>query len=226
MSKNALKVLTGIFAVIVLSLLLITFSVDRVVKSGIEENGSELLQTAVTVDKVSISLFNGSGTLEGFKVHNPEGFSDASALYIEEASVKLDLGSLLSDQVVVNEVIINSPDIFFEQEGVGVNLRELSNNMNSAQEGSQENSETKLVVERLVVTDGKITVSSSLNRNGSTEVSLSEITINDIGGDGNNTVRQTIEEILKPIFQKATEDALKDGVTEQIKDKVMDLFDN
>lgn len=226
MSKNTLKVLTGIFAVIVLSLLLITFSVDRVVKSGIEESGSELLQTAVTVDNVSISVFNGSGTLDGLKVQNPEGFSDASSLFIKEVSIKMDIASLLSDQVVVNEVVVNSPDIFFEQEGVGVNLRELSNNMNSYEDESQENSATKLIVERLVVTDGKITVSSSLNRNGSTEVSLSEITINDIGRDGNNTVKQTVEEILRPLFQKATEDALRSGVTEQVKDKVMDLFDN
>lgn len=226
MSKNTLKVLSGIFAVIILSLLLITFTVDRVVKSGIEESGTEILQTAVTVDNVSISVFNGSGTLEGFKVQNPEGFSDASAMNIDEASIKIDLGSLLSDQVIVNEVVINSPDIYFEQEGMGVNLRELSKNMNSIQDESQENSETRLVVERLVVTNGKITVSSSLNRNGSTEVSLSEITINDIGRDGNNTVKQSVEEILRPLFQKAIEDALKSGVTEQLEDKVRELFGN
>ncbi len=226
MSKNTLKVLSGIFAVIILSLLLVTFTVDRVVKSGIEESGTEILQTAVTVDNVSISVFNGSGTLEGFKVQNPEGFSDASAMNIDEASIKIDLGSLLSDQVIVNEVVINSPDIYFEQEGMGVNLRELSKNMNSIQDESQENSETRLVVERLVVTNGKITVSSSLNRNGSTEVSLSEITINDIGRDGNNTVKQSVEEILRPLFQKAIEDALKSGVTEQLEDKVRELFGN
>ncbi|WP_103664251.1 DUF748 domain-containing protein [Gracilimonas amylolytica] len=226
MSKNTLKVLSGIFAAIILTLLLITFSVDRVVKTGIEESGSELLQTEVAVDKVSISVFGGSGTIEGLTIKNPESFSDESALFIQNASIKVDLGSLLSDQVIVNEIIINSPEILFEQEGVGINLKRLSDNMDAASGEPSESSETKLVVEHLRISEGKIVVNSSLNRDGSTEVSLSDITVNDIGRDGNNTVKQSVEEILRPLFQKAIEDALKSGVTEQIEDKVRDLFGN
>ena len=226
MSKNTLKVLSGIFAAIILTLLLITFSVDRVVKTGIEESGSELLQTEVAVDKVSISVFGGSGTIEGLTIKNPESFSDESALFIQNASIKVDLGSLLSDQVIVNEIIINSPEILFEQEGVGINLKRLSDNMDAASGELSESSETKLVVEHLRISEGKIVVNSSLNRDGSTEVSLSDITVNDIGRDGNNTVKQSVEEILRPLFQKAIEDALKSGVTEQIEDKVRDLFGN
>lgn len=226
MSKNTLKVLSGIFAAIILTLLLITFSVDRVVKTGIEESGSELLQTEVAVDKVSISVFGGSGTIEGLTIKNPESFSDESALFIQNASIKVDLGSLLSDQVIVNEIIINSPEILFEQEGMGINLKRLSDNMDAASGELSESSETKLVVEHLRISEGKIVVNSSLNRDGSTEVSLSDITVNDIGRDGNNTVKQSVEEILRPLFQKAIEDALKSGVTEQIEDKVRDLFGN
>ena len=63
MSKKTLKLTAG-FALVLLSLLLvITLSLDGMVKSGIERNGSELLQTRVTVDNVSISLFSGSGTI-------------------------------------------------------------------------------------------------------------------------------------------------------------------
>lgn len=226
MSKNTLKVLSGIFAAIILTLLLITFSVDRVVKTGIEESGSELLQTEVAVDKVSISIFGGSGTIEGLTIKNPESFSDESALFIQNASIKVDLGSLLSDQVIVNEIIINSPEVLFEQEGMGINLKRLSDNMDAASGEPSKSSETKLVVEHLRISEGKIVVNSSLNRDGLTEVSLSDITVNDIGRDGNNTVKQSVEEILRPLFQKAIEDALKSGVTEQIEDKVRDLFGN
>jgi hypothetical protein len=83
-----------------------------------------------------------------------------------------------------------------------------------------------LVIEHLQIRDGKVIVSSSLNRDRTTEVSLSDLTLNDIGREGNNTVKQSVREILTPLFQKAIEDALKSGVTEQIEDKVRDLFDN
>jgi hypothetical protein len=89
-----------------------------------------------------------------------------------------------------------------------------------------EDSETNLIIDHLKIIEGKVIVNSTLNRDQTTEVSLTDLTINDIGRDGNNTVKQSVKEILRPLFQKAIEDALKSGVTEQIEDKVRDLFNN
>ena len=226
MSKKTLKLTAG-FAVVFLSLLLvITLSLDSMVKSGIERNGSDLLQTRVTVDNVNISLFSGSGTINGFAVQNPENYSDESALYIEEASIKIDITSLLSDRIIVNEVKLNNPEVFFEQKGFGINLKTLSDNMGTDSQETPEDSETNLIIDHLKIIEGKVIVNSTLNRDQTTEVSLTDLTINDIGRDGNNTVKQSVKEILRPLFQKAIEDALKSGVTEQIEDKVRDLFNN
>ena len=226
MSKKTLKLTAG-FAVVLLSLLLvITLSLDGMVKSGIERNGSELLQTRVTVDNVNISLFSGSGTINGFAVQNPENYSDESALYIEEASIKIDVTSLLSDRIIVNEIKLNNPEILFEQKGIGINLNTLSDNMDIDSQETPEDSETNLIIDHLKINEGKVIVNSTLNRDQTTEVSLTDLTMNDIGRDGNNTVKQSVKEILRPLFQKAIEDALKSGVTEQIEDKVRDLFNN
>jgi len=226
MSKKILKLTAG-FAVVLLSLLLvITLSLDGMVKSGIERNGSELLQTRVTVDNVNISLFSGSGTINGFAVQNPENYSDESALYIEEASIKIDVTSLLSDRIIVNEIKLNNPEILFEQKGIGINLNTLSDNMDIDSQETPEDSETNLIIDHLKIIEGKVIVNSTLNRDQTTEVSLTDLTVNDIGRDGNNTVKQSVKEILRPLFQKAIEDALKSGVTEQIEDKVRDLFNN
>ncbi|HKK25366.1 MAG TPA: hypothetical protein VJ941_07030 [Gracilimonas sp.] len=226
MSKKTLKLTAG-FAVVLLSLLLvITLSLDGMVKSGIERNGSELLQTRVTVDNVNISLFSGSGTINGFAVQNPENYSDESALYIEEASIKIDVTSLLSDRIIVNEIKLNNPEILFEQKGIGINLNTLSDNMDIDSQETPEDSETNLIIDHLKIIEGKVIVNSTLNRDQTTEVSLTDLTVNDIGRDGNNTVKQSVKEILRPLFQKAIEDALKSGVTEQIEDKVRDLFNN
>lgn len=223
MKNKALKIGAGFVVVIIAGILLITLSLDGMIKSGIEENGSELLQTRVTVDKVSVSLFSGSGTISGFTVQNPEDFSDEPALYIEETSMKVDIRSLFTDQIVVNELIVESPDLFFEQIGVGVNLKKLNDNMDLA---SEESSETSLIIDYLLIEDGNVTVSSSLERERATEVTLAEFTLNDIGRDGNNTVKESVRQVLNPLLQKAMEEALKSGVTEQLEDKVRDLFDN
>jgi uncharacterized protein involved in outer membrane biogenesis len=222
--KNAtLKIVSGFVLVIIAAILVITLSLDGMIKSGIEENGSELLQTPVTVDNVSISLFGGSGVISGFAVQNPEGFSNEPALYIQEISMNMDIWSLFSDQIVVNEIMVKSPDLFFEQIGAGVNLKKLNDNMDLA---SEESSETSLIIEHLLVEDGKVTVSTSLERERKTEVSIAEFTLNDIGRDGNNTIKQTVRQVLKPLLQKAITEALKSGVTEQLENKVRGLFDN
>jgi len=226
MSKKILKLTAGFAVVILFLLLVITLSLDGMVKSGIERNGSDLLQTRVTVDNVNISLFNGSGTINGFSVQNPENYSDESALYIEEASIKIDITSLLSDRIIVNEIKLNNPEVFFEQKGFGINLKTLSDNMDIDSQETPEDSEANLIIDHLKISEGKIIVNSTLNRDQTTEVSLTDLTINDIGRDGNNTVKQSVKEILRPLFQKAIEDALKSGVTEQIEDKVRDLFNN
>lgn len=222
--KNAtLKIVSGFVLVIIAAILVITLSLDGMIKSGIEENGSELLQTPVTVDNVSILLFSGSGTISGFTIQNPEGFSNEPALYIQEISMNMDIWSLFSDQIVVNEIMVKSPDLFFEQIGVGVNLKKLNDNMDLA---SEESSETSLIIEYLLIEDGKVTVSTSLERERTTEVSLAEFTLNDVGRDGNNTIKQTVRQVLKPLLQKAMEEALRSGVVEQLENKVRNLFDN
>lgn len=223
MKNKALKIVAGFVVVIIAAILIMTLSLDGMIRSGIEENGSELLQTRVTVDNVSVSLFSGSGTINGFTVQNPEEFSDEPALYIQEASMKVDIWSLFTDQILVNEIIVKSPDLFFEQIGIGANLKTLNDNMDL---DFDEPSQTTLIIDYLLIEDGSVKVSTSLERERTTEVALSEFTLTDIGRNGNNTVKQTVRQVLKPLLQKAIEEALKSGVTEQLEDKVRDLFEN
>ncbi|MFD2531122.1 DUF748 domain-containing protein [Gracilimonas halophila] len=218
MKNKVLKIVGGFVVVIIAAILVITLSLDGMIRSGIEENGSELLQTQVTVDNVSVSIFSGSGTISGFTVQNPEGFSNEPALYIKEASMNMDIWSLFSDQIVVNEIIVKSPDLFFEEIGVGVNLKKLNETMDLA---SEESSETSLIIQYLLIEDGNITVSSSLERERTTEV-----TLDDIGRNGTNTIKQSVRQVLKPLLQKAMEEALRSGVVEQLENKVRNLFDN
>lgn len=223
--KNKGRKIAGIIvAILVGAFVVFTLSIDGMVKSGIEENGSELMQTVVEVDEVSISLFSGNGSIKGFTVQNPEGFSDEQpALRILEASLKLDIWSLFSDQIIINEIIVKSPKLFFEQKGFEVNLKTLNDNMDLAFDGS---SETTLIIDYLLIENSIVEVSTSLDEERTTEVSLAQFTLTDIGRDGNNTVKQSVRQILEPLLQKAIKEAVKSGVTEQIENKVRDLLDN
>ena len=144
MSKTIKFGLGGILAILLIGFLVLTMSVDSIVKNGIETVGSEMTGTAVTVERVSISPFSGTGTISGFRVENPEGFEQDYALEIEDFSIELNILSLFSDAIVVRNIEISSPSIYVEQKMPENNLRTIMNNIESTSSG--EASEKALVI--------------------------------------------------------------------------------
>ena len=63
--KRVLKFILIPAGVLILIAIILTFTIDSIVRSAIESNGSDILQTELSVDNVSISLLSGSGSIEG-----------------------------------------------------------------------------------------------------------------------------------------------------------------
>lgn len=221
MKNIKLKIIGGIVAIIIAALITITFMLDGMIKAGIENTTSELLKTDVSVGNVDISIFSGSGSISGFIVQNPENYSDELALRIDEVQIKLDLRSLLSDQITVNSIYVEGPSLYFEQKGFGANLKTLIDNMNSA---SNEESNTKLIIEHLVVENGSVKVSTDIDRKRTAKTSLKKMELHDIGKQEGYSIRETSRELMRPLLEQAISEALKSGVTEQVKNKVNELF--
>ncbi|HET6528181.1 MAG TPA: AsmA family protein [Balneolaceae bacterium] len=220
-----MRVLLYIFGIIVvivvIGFIVLSFTVDGMVKSGIEEVGSEMLQTQVDVDDVSISILDGTGTIEGIAVQNPEGFSDSAAIKLQSIHLSLDLSSLLSDTVVIDTIIISQPMLFFEQKANGaVNLRKLTENidMTSSSEGG-------MIIDYLRVDEGLVKLSTEIGEGRQAQVKFDEIVLADIGRTGSNTVEQTVRQILEPIIERAIQQAIKEGLLEQAKDKLQNILD-
>lgn len=223
MKNKGSKIFGGILAIIIAGFLILTLSLDGIVKSGIEENGSRLLQTQVNVDNVNISPFNGSGSIEGFTVANPDKFSDKDAISIQEASIKIDLRSLLSDEIIVRDITVKSPQLYFEQQGFGANLKTLNDNMKLSSKGS---SETGLIIEHLLIENGQVTVSTDIERERTASASIESFELNGIGEDGSNTVQQSVRKVIQPLIENAIAEAIKGGVVDQIENKVNELLNN
>lgn len=220
MKNRGIKIFAGFLAILIIVFLVLSFSLDGIVKSAIKESGSELLQTEVNVDDVHISLFDGSGVIKGFVVHNPEGFSDEPAIQIRETRMKIDLSTIFSDPIVVENVTIKNPELFFEQKGIGANLKTLNDNMGL----SDDSSETSMVIDHLLIENGTVRVSTTIERERTVEASISQFELNGIGRDGSNTIKQSIHQIMEPLLERAMREAVASGVMEQLENKVRDLF--
>lgn len=223
MKHIGLKVFGGIIAILITGFIILTLSLDGMVKAGIEKNGSDLLKTEVTVNNVSLSIFDGAGSIEGFKVANPGKFSERNAIAIQEASVKVKMSSLFSDQIVVEELIVKNPELYFEQQGFGANLKTLNDNMDLQ---SEESSEKRLLIEHLLIENGQVAVHTEIDKERTTSVSIESFELNGVGREDNNTVQQSLQEVMEPLLEKAIAEAIKSGVTEQIENKVQEFLNN
>lgn len=186
------KILIGVGVLIVIVAVGVFFllgNLDSIVKAAVEKIGSDLTQTKVTLNDVKIEETSGKGTLRGFRVTNPEGFSDDAAFKFDEVSVTIDARSILSDPVIIKEIVIAGPEVVYEFGNDGTNLDRLNKNVQSkagsgGSDGGDGGSEgPKLVIENLYLRDGKVAVQAPL-LNEKLSLPLPTIHLTNIGKEG------------------------------------------
>jgi hypothetical protein len=219
---KSLKI-TAVIAAIVLGVVLaIGMTIDGIVESGIEDSGSDILRTEVEVDDIDISFLSSSADMDGFIIYNPEGFSDKAAISLKGIEIDLDIKSLFSETIIVKSIRVTNPQIFFEQKGTKINLRELSNNLSMAPD---DESDKSIIIEKFILEEGKITISSELEKERNVEASIDRIELTNIGKSGSNSMQQVMREILEPVIQNAISKALKSGLLDKLENTVKDLID-
>ncbi len=102
---------------------------DRVIKTGIETLGPKITGTPVSLEHVNISLVAGRGRLKGLVIGNPKGFHTKSAYHLVHSTIKFDPTSVLSGKLLIDEIVIDSPEITYEANFSGNNLAKIRNNV-------------------------------------------------------------------------------------------------
>lgn len=207
----------------VIIVLVLLFSINSIVKSGIEEIGTEMTGTAVTVDHVLISPFSGKGKISGFRVANPDDYSRDYAIEVEDFSIELDIFSLFTNEIVVHEIIINSPSIFVEQKLPGNNINTILRHLRDID--TRETTDADMIIEYFLMTDGVADLYTEIGGERSARVEISSVELYDLGrGGGRNAVEDVIKEIAEKVGEEALKAAARSG-GEQIRDAIRDLFD-
>lgn len=218
--KPVFQALVALIVVAALGALGLSFSMDRMIRSELEQTTSQMLDTKVEVDGVSVSILDGTGAIDRITIHNPKQFSDHPALKLQRIGLKLDLYSLLSDTVVVKRVEIKDPEVFYEQKLSGSNLDALT-----AKLGRTTSSSVNLVVDNLLVQDGTVTLTTEIGGKKSVRATFDRFELQGIGRQGNNTMEQTLRQVLEPILKKAAREAVKQGLMEKAKEGLNKLLD-
>lgn len=218
------KFLLVFVTVVVILFLGISYYLDRIVKSGIESYGSEIAGTQVRVESVSVSPISGEGSIQGFTVANPDGFEEDYMLSISDFSISLDVLSLLSDEILIHEIIISEASFFVEQTTAGNNVMQILNNIDAMAEA--ESSETSMIIDRFYMENGGIYLGSNIGEDVEANYIIESLEVRDIGRDNQTSdTIQTIANLADRVAEEVLSEAVKSGL-DRIRDAVRDLFDN
>lgn len=234
------KLLIGIVALALIAVTLVyifgSSALNSGVKKGVETFGPKVTQTSVTLESANLSVLSGSGTLKGLNVGNTEGFKSENIFALGQIDIKVDTASVFSDKIIIDEIIINSPEISYEKTLTSSNVKELLKNVEEftgpndgpgPDPASDTGAKTQVVIRKLVVEEGTVYVGAM--GIGQT-VKLPRIEMNDIGeGGAQITIAEAINLVLSKVLTnigpaianagelgKAAADALKTQGLEKV----------
>lgn len=224
--------LGGVFVIIIAisgALFFVLNSLDTLVKSGIEEYGSKATKTKVEVDGVNILLQEGGGTIKGISVANLAGFSDPHVFTLGEINARIDVNSLGGDALIIDEIRIHVPEIYYEINSKGkANLRELRKNLSggkkqessTAQETSDDADEARLVIRRFIL-DGGSLKATIMPLNGKVEqMNIPRLQLTNIGGESGSDSSEVSRQLLNAIIEHALQTVAERGMEKYLADHV------
>ncbi|WP_169544626.1 AsmA family protein [Sneathiella aquimaris] len=214
------KIITGAVAGLVVLLAVLVavfyFNLDKVIITAVEEVGPDVTQTDVTLNEVDLDLTSGKGALRGLSVGNPKGFEEPNAFMLNEISVAVDLSGSNDKVIHIEEILVTGPQITYELSETGNNLDVLQKNIDdyikansgakdtSTDPGSEEDG-PKLIIDKLVIKDGRVTVKAPITMNQKIEGKLPTIQLTDIGKDSGGA---SPAEVAAQVADKITDSAL------------------
>ncbi len=230
---------------VVAALFYISSNLNALVVQAVETFGKPVTQTEVKLESSDISFLSGEGSLHGLLIGNPAGYKGRSSFELGTLAVALDSETVADDVVVIKSIDINAPIVTYEPGGAaGSNLQQLMNNVDAfiakaaggqskgapaEQDQAQQEGSSKIVINRVTLTGGKIRIVTPLSSEGLT-VPLPKIDLTDLGKDkGGISAADAFKIVMEKVLAASSGAVagpladIKGQLKEQVDKQVSDL---
>ncbi|MBU4199956.1 MAG: AsmA family protein [Verrucomicrobia bacterium] len=194
--KKLSKVILGVIVLLVVLALVIVLTlpltINPLVKTAAATLGPQVLGVPVAVGDVALNPFSGRMIISRLSVGNPPGYAERPACAVDKVDVDLDLSSLLSDVIVIEQIRIEAPAISYEsKDGVSnfdtiqANARKSSAEAKTRQPAGQESADRKpgkkVIIELFTLNGAQVAYSSGMTFGKAVTLPLPPVTVRDIG---------------------------------------------
>jgi hypothetical protein len=121
--------------VVVVAAGVVYLTLNGIVRFGVERGGTIALGVETEVDSVDVRPLRGRFGLSGLSVANPEGFRSTHFLKLDEGNVRVAVGTLRSDELVMTLVSLSGIELSLEGGTKGTNYGAILDNLAQLGEG-------------------------------------------------------------------------------------------
>ena len=193
----------------------VSFRLDDMIRTQIEESGSAALGTRVSVGSLHTDLKKGVLTIASISVANPEGYENEYAFSLNGIQAAVDYQTR-----EVRRVVISRPDIVIEEHGGQTNFNELLDNIerdDPAAESDPNDPEPVIVIHHFRMDEARAAFESrSLDR--FSEVKVKRVELNELKGTPTELSREILEEIVEQVVSAAAVELIKAKASEKLND--------
>lgn len=191
-------------------------SLESIVQKIVHKYGSEITGTDVNLKGFKLGLANGEGNISEITVGNPKDYSAKNIFELGNIYVKVDIKSLTSDTIIIEDIEVSKPIINYEMLSLTRNnISDIQENIkkNTAKSSSEKKTEEpkdkdsasskKVVIKKLSIKEGEI--NALVGKEDTVSVKLPTITMTNIGEDKKGeSITTTISKILGKILSSAS----------------------
>lgn len=205
--------ITGIVVLILVVVLML--SLGRIIKAGVNTAGPKLAGVPVHLEKVVVNPLTGLVRIKGLVIGNPEGFNTPSAMELNDFRLNIKLSSLFSKAIVIEEILIDAPQITYEKGLKSSNLSTLQANLAPAKtetpapEAAPEKKKgaaKKVIIDDFQLNGAKVNVTITALGGKKMTLPLPDIQMKDIGrNSGGANPAEVISEVFDSISKAVVE---------------------
>lgn len=214
--KKILKISAIFIGLLIVLVVGLALSIDYILKSGIENTGSDMFLTKLSVESVNVSLFGGDVRFEGISIANPEGFDDGdSAMTIREIHLRMEPLSLFSDTIYIHELDVQMIDVLFEHtaETGRSNIGQLRQNL-EAYSASSKPLDIAVVIDQFAMIDATLTIRTDIPAVETYTATIPRVELSGIGRDEETEVSEVMILVIEILLDQVTEQGLHELIEE------------
>lgn len=205
----------------------VSFRLDSMIESRIEQAGTQSFGTRVSVGAVKTNIRDGSLEISNITVANPPGFRNPTAFSLNNIEAAVDYGSR-----DIRRLVIERPEIVIEELGGITNFEQMLAELEStaSEQGDAGGGEPEIVLRHFRMNESRAAFeSASLDRY--TDVSVDAVELNDIRGTPTEVARIIAREVVSEVASEAATEMLKaqarkklEEVDQKVGEKLQEFF--